>query len=335
MGPGVTTGRSGSVGPVFFVEKDFWPLNTVLYVKDFHGNDPRFCYYLLNWLNLGRFASGTGVPTLNRNVVHEELVPVPDFPTQKRIVAVLDEAFEGIDKAIANTAKSLANARELLDIFLTRIFDEVGGSSPELTLSEVCEKITDGTHQTPKYFDSGYIFLSSRNVTSGKINWDKIKYIDQAQHVAMQKRVSPKLGDILLAKNGTTGVAAIVDRDVPFDIYVSLAWLRAKSPLKSRYLLHYLNSPVAKKQFNQRLKGVGVPNLHLNEIREVRMPVPEHEQVQDDVIRRIDIFQHDVARVQRTQENKLGRLKLLREGLLSRAFSGRLSGSSSEQEAAE
>ena len=85
-------------------------------------------------------------------------------------------------------------------------------------LSEVCEKITDGTHQTPKYFDDGYVFLSSRNVTSGIVDWKNIKYIDEKQHKEMQKRVLPRIGDILLAKNGTTGVAAMVDRDVAFDI---------------------------------------------------------------------------------------------------------------------
>ncbi len=133
-------------------------------------------------------------------------------------------------------------------------------------LKEVCAKITDGTHQTPKYSDEGYIFLSSRNVTSGKIDWDNIKFIDEKQHIEMHKRVAPKVGDILLAKNGTTGVAAMVDRDVVFDIYVSLAHL---SPLKSIshfYLLHFINSPLAKDQFNKRLKGAGVPNLHLGTV---------------------------------------------------------------------
>ncbi len=141
-------------------------------------------------------------------------------------------------------------------------------------LSEVCDKITDGTHQTPTYFDDGTLFLSSRNVTSGTIDWENVKYIDAKQHGEMQRRVSPRLNDILLAKNGTTGVAAMVDRDVPFDIYVSLALLRPLAAVRPTFLLHFINSPLAKEQFTKRLKGVGVPNLHLKEIREVVMPVP-------------------------------------------------------------
>lgn len=141
-------------------------------------------------------------------------------------------------------------------------------------LQDVCEKITDGTHQTPTYFPDGIVFLSSKNVTTGKIDWENIKYIDEVQHLELHKRVAPKIGDILLAKNGTTGVAAIVDRDIVFDIYVSLAWLRPKGEISSEYLLQFINSPLAKKQFNSRLKGIGVPNLHLKEIKEVKIPIP-------------------------------------------------------------
>ena len=69
-GPGVVTGRSGTLGKVHFVEDDYWPLNTALWVKDFHGNDPAWIYRLLTWMRLEQFMRGAGVPTLNRNLVH-------------------------------------------------------------------------------------------------------------------------------------------------------------------------------------------------------------------------------------------------------------------------
>lgn len=156
------------------------------------------------------------------------------------------------------------------------------------TFKEVCAKITDGTHQTPKYFDQGIVFLSSKNVTSGKINWENIKYIDQAQHQEMHKRVAPQINDILLAKNGTTGVAAMVDRDVVFDIYVSLAHIRVLDEILPNFMLYFINSPMAKKQFNKRLKGVGVPNLHLQEIREVKIPYPQSLSEQKRIVSILD-----------------------------------------------
>lgn len=147
-------------------------------------------------------------------------------------------------------------------------------------LDELCEFITDGTHQTPEYCEEGgVIFLSSKDVTERKINWDDVRYIPESLHQKLYKRLSPKLNDILLAKNGTTGVAAIVDRDEVFDVYVSLAVLRPLESVYPKYLLYAINSPVAKRQFNAGLKGIGVPNLHLGVIRETVVNVaPRDEQ---------------------------------------------------------
>ena len=75
-----------------FVEEDYWPLNTSLYVKDFHGNHPKWVYYMLQSFGLEQYSQGAGVPTLNRNLVHGEPVNVPPLEEQRRIAAILDQA---------------------------------------------------------------------------------------------------------------------------------------------------------------------------------------------------------------------------------------------------
>ena len=80
-----------------------------------------------------------------------------------------------------------------------------------------------------------------------------------------------------MAKNGTTGIAAIVDRDEVFDIYVSLALLRPYPGNNIKYLWQAINMPETKMQFNARLKGIGVPNLHLGEIKQTKIVVPPVE----------------------------------------------------------
>jgi len=145
------------------------------------------------------------------------------------------------------------------------------------TIQEVCEPIKDGTHQTPTYTEdsiNGFKFLSSKDVVTGKVDWNHLKYIPADLHEQLYARLVPKKGDILLAKNGTTGIAAIVDRDEIFDIYVSLALLRPLETVTSDYLCNAINSFETKTQFNERLKGVGVPNLHLGEIKQTRIVVP-------------------------------------------------------------
>ena len=288
-------------------------------------------YYFKYYLNSPRIKDlakksiqSSGVPNLNVNVVREFPIPIPSLLEQKQIVEILDKAFESIEQAKANIEKNIENTKELFQSRLNEIFSQKGEGWEEKTLKEVCTKITDGTHQTPKYFDSGYTFLSSGNVTSGIINWDKIKYIDEKQHLEMQKRVSPQLNDILLAKNGTTGVAAIVDRDIEFDIYVSLALLRASDKLEAKYLLHFVNSPIAKKQFNKRLKGSGVPNLHLQEIREVIVPYPISKKEQLKISNYIELLSMRTKQLEKHYKQKLKNLEELKRSILQKAFSGEL-----------
>ena len=271
---------------------------------------------------------GAGHGAAQQNVSTKDLVeieiPVPPLAEQQRIVGLLGKAFEGLAIAKANAEKNLQNARALFERHLQSVFTQRGPGWVEKHLKEVCEKITDGTHQTPKYFDEGIVFLSSRNVTSGTIDWDRIKYIDTKQHLEMHKRVAPRLNDILLAKNGTTGVAAIVDRDTTFDIYVSLALLRALPVMRPRFLLHFINSPAAKMQFNKRLKGIGVPNLHLEEIREVRLAFPADLEDQDRVVDELDDLRKETQRLARLYEQKLAALESLKKSLLHQAFTGEL-----------
>lgn len=87
---GVITGRSGTLGKVYFSEGSFWPLNTSLYIKDFKGNSKKYCFYFLENLNLKRFGTGTGVPTLNRNIVHRQKAAFPPLIEQEKITEILD-----------------------------------------------------------------------------------------------------------------------------------------------------------------------------------------------------------------------------------------------------
>jgi type I restriction enzyme S subunit len=88
-GPGVVTGRYGTIGQVFYVEQDFWPLNTTLYVKDFKGNDPKFIHYFLKTIDFLAYSDKAAVPGVNRNHLHEALVNVPRVNLQVEIAAFL------------------------------------------------------------------------------------------------------------------------------------------------------------------------------------------------------------------------------------------------------
>lgn len=96
-GPGVITGRYGTIGQVFFSKTQYWPLNTTLYVQDFKGNDKLFIYYFLQQLDWEKYSDKSAVPGVNRNDVHLEDIAIPPLPEQKAIVAVLSSLDDKID----------------------------------------------------------------------------------------------------------------------------------------------------------------------------------------------------------------------------------------------
>ena len=107
--PGVTTGRSGSLGEVLYLEEKFWPLNTSLWVKDFKGNLPHYVYYFLKTLNLQDYNSGAGVPTLNRNHLDSIEIDVHDENEQRKIASILS----AFDDLIENNTRRIAILEEM------------------------------------------------------------------------------------------------------------------------------------------------------------------------------------------------------------------------------
>ncbi len=112
-GPGVTIGRSGaSIGTASYSPVDYWPLNTSLYVIDFHGNNELFAYYFLKNLSLHRFNSGSAQPSLNRNHIHPIPVIIPPLPEQKaiaHILGTLDDKIE-LNRRMNATLEAIAQA---------------------------------------------------------------------------------------------------------------------------------------------------------------------------------------------------------------------------------
>jgi type I restriction enzyme S subunit len=114
--PGVVIGRKGSLGGVYFATTPFWPHDTTLWVKDFHGNDPHFVYYWLQTLQLEHYDVGASNPTLNRNHLHGLIATVPPVGTQRRIAEVLS----AYDALIENNGRRI----KILDEMAQRIYRE-------------------------------------------------------------------------------------------------------------------------------------------------------------------------------------------------------------------
>ncbi|MDZ7742218.1 MAG: restriction endonuclease subunit S [Bacteroidota bacterium] len=117
-GPGVWTGRSGTIGNVFFTEENYWPHNTALWVTDFKGNSRRFIYHLYSKLHFEKRMTGTGVPTLNRNDIHKFRVRIPDFQEQVEIANKIDN----VEKSIKETESKIEGSKALQKSLINQIF---------------------------------------------------------------------------------------------------------------------------------------------------------------------------------------------------------------------
>jgi type I restriction enzyme, S subunit len=118
-GPGVITGRSGTIGNVHYVSENYWPHNTALWVTDFVGSHPKYIYYLYKSLKLERFGTGSGVPTLNRNDVHDSEVAIPQLEEQRMIATVLSDMDTAIAALETRRAKTQAIKQGMMQELLT------------------------------------------------------------------------------------------------------------------------------------------------------------------------------------------------------------------------
>jgi len=142
-------------------------------------------------------------------------------------------------------------------------------------LGDLLYKLTDGTHATPKYLDSGVPFLSVKDMSTGKISFNDTKFISHDEHAALFKRCNPEFGDILLTKVGTTGIPVIVDTKKEFSLFVSVALLKFnKDLLFNEFLVFLIKSPLVKQQCVENTKGVGNKNLVLRDIANSVIPLP-------------------------------------------------------------
>lgn len=325
--PGVVTGRSGSIGAVFFIDKDFWPLNTTLYVKDFHGNDPRFVFHLLNKFDLKRFSSGSGVPTLNRNSVHDELVYITsEISEQKRIVSIVDEAFEAIDIAIDNTKQNLTNARELFDSYLNAIFTQKGNVWKWVSLSEITTDITDGDHQPPPKSESGIPFITISNInkqdrTVDFSNTFKVssEYFDKLKH-----NKKPRQGDILYTVTGSYGIPVVVDHALDFCFQRHIGLIRPNLlETNSKCLYYMLLSRHLLNQADECATGTAQKTVSLSGLRRFSVPKIPKEQ-QETIVAELDILSDKIYRLEAIYRQKLAALNELKQSILHKAFTGEL-----------
>ena len=209
-GPGITIGRSGNIGVPRFYEDNFWAHNTTLFVKDFHGNDEKFMYYFLQTVDFTQFNTGSAVPSLNRNHIHELSIFIPPLKEQERIASILSSLDDKID-LLHRENKTLEAMAET--IFRKWFIEEV---RQEVLLGDVVETTSGGTpsRKYEKYYQNGTIdWVKSKELNRSFLLKTEEKITLEAVENSSAKFIPAN--SVLIAMYGATvGEYAIIAKEM-------------------------------------------------------------------------------------------------------------------------
>lgn len=236
--PGVITGRYGTIGEVFYAAKDFWPLNTTLFVEDFHGNDAKFIYYFLKTLEWSKFTSASAVPGINRNTVHKEIVSLPDIETQRRIASTLSMFDEKIKINTEINDNLQQQAAALFESWFVN-YDPWDGVQPSewenAPLGSFVEIKRGGSPRPIQDFlsDSGLRWLKISDVTSLSSPF-VLEIKEHIKEEGLRKTVFLHAGELVLSNSATPGIPKILD----VDTCIHDGWLYFPKSELSKYYLY-------------------------------------------------------------------------------------------------
>ena len=212
------------------------------------------------------------------------------------------------------------------------IADEVPFEIPEswewVRLGTILYKLSDGTHSRPRYVASGIPFISVKDVSGGKLDFSDCKYITAEEHRELYSRCNPEYGDILLTKEGTTGIPVLVDTTNEFSLFVSVALLKFNQEmLSNEYLIYLINSPLVQKQVEKNTRGVGNKNWVMRDIANTLIVIPpllEQKRIVSklqEILPFVDNYAHAYSKVEELNNSFP---ELLKKSILQEAVQGKL-----------
>ena len=201
VAPGLVTGRSGTIGKFTYIKDGYyWPHNTSLWVTDFHGNNPKFIYYLYQTIHIGQYSTGSGVPTLNRNDVHRHKTFIPKLEEQKKIATFLSL----LDERIATQNKVIEDLKKLKSAIIEKVFN--GKHSEKLQLNDVGSYIRGLTYSSNDVVEhGGTLVMRSNNIINGSL----LDYNNNVVFVNKQMSAEQQLqnGDVVICMaNGSSSL---------------------------------------------------------------------------------------------------------------------------------
>ena len=281
-----------------------------------------FSYFLRSILcerEIKKYENGAAQPNLSAKDLKQFQIPLPPLETQKQIAAVLEKAdqLRKDSQQMEQELNSLAQS-----VFIDMFGDPVSNPKgwPESCLDSVTDRIIDCPHSTPKWTSQGVLCIRTSNLTKGDWDFSEQRYVDIDQHKHRTLRSDVLPGDLILSREGTIGVAAIVPEKVQLCLGQRLVQIRVDTTfLLNTFLLHQLLYQLDPKRLSKVMAGSTVKHLNMKDIRALPVIVPNIDE-QEKFAQRIDAI-YDLISSNKEQAIQLNENF---NALMQKAFKGEL-----------
>lgn len=329
-------GPKQPVGRVVLFDKkegdfSFSNFTAAIRVVDPNALDSAFLHKYLHWVYVsGRTEAmqshSTGIRNLNGDAYKAIPIAYPPLPEQRRIVAILDEAFEGIATAKANAERNQQNARELAETLGEACFDQNidSGFAPR-QLADLCDLIVDCEHKTAPTQETGYPSIRTPNIGKGKLILNDVNRVSEEAYAAWTRRAVPLPGDLILAREAPAGNVAVVPRGMQVCLGQRTVLIRPRRDVfEPEYLAHLLLQRSSRRRLLAHSRGATVQHVNMKDIRAFMIASVPSLGMQRKVVEKLAEVDQVCESLEATQRQKLNALDDLKRSLLHQAFSGKL-----------
>jgi type I restriction enzyme S subunit len=326
----VVIARRGGMGRCAYVddEANGWLCGTgSMVIRTGPLMDPRFLQRVLSSAPtvaaLEAASVGSTMVNLNQGTLANLHIPLPPKPEQEAIARALNDA----DALVESLEQLLAKKRHLkqgaMQELLTGKKRLPGFTEPweQRSLGDLCVKIQDGTHFSPKMGGNDFLYVTSKNIRPGKLDVSSAGRISAAEHAKIYARCDVAKGDLLLTKDGAnTGNAALNTTSEPFSLLSSVAMLRFDSRRHvAQYFLYQVHAYEGQQQIAEMMSGNAITRLTLTKIRLLRFPVPSLAE-QSAIAEILGDMDQEID----TLEAKLTKARQIKQGMMQELLTGRI-----------
>lgn len=302
--------------------------------QDLRGVIPKkkhelFTEFLFWWFKsisneIVKHGSGATVHGVKQTFINSLDIPLPPLPEQKRIVKILDEVFENIEKAKENTEKNLRNAKELFEMSLAQRFENPGDEWEFCALNDHVRFI-DYRGRTPKKTKSGIRLVTAKNIKKGYLQREPEEFIAESSYKAWMTRGIPLEGDVLFTTEAPLANVAQLDtgEKVAFAQRV-IIFQPDRNRLNPTFLKYLLLSPQIQKRILEKGTGATVKGIKASLLKKIEIYFPLFSE-QKKIVSQLDSLSAETKKLEELYQKKLADLEELKKSVLRKAFSGKLS----------